>query len=415
MSTIHSADRLCVGANGTINIPPTYLKYVNQDTWDHPTVRPDKATGSQVDTFIARAVTEWRIEGIYGSDLWDRFILEFDGWTEETFELGSKFMIETLRNHLLRYGVFAEWGRGHGKVSTNLVNTLTQGDYHYWSPEEFDAWHKKDATFKKHCQVPDFVTDITVPPKSGDEVREESIQLHQQSRSNTPSQPHHQHQPPPSYPFHLTNDDNHMASSSRNPPMPEGSFLNQQPRRSSFVRQGRSAPSITIGTSPFVQQQQSTKPLPRERTFDTPLRSPFASPQLPEKTVRPDPPRFEQATTTHRQQQNPAGGHTRGHSPVDRYQQQDQRGPPGGGYNGRDGHRDVPAPIDRPTPKQLADLTKLYLGNNMKYGGEKYDVLDIKLIIFRKNCNNAGISNDANHLTAAFPFMLKGKAYDFYV
>ncbi|TQN63641.1 hypothetical protein CSHISOI_11811, partial [Colletotrichum shisoi] len=121
------------------------------------------------------------------------------------------------------------------------------------------------------------------------------------------------------------------------------------------------------------------------------------------------------ATTTHRQQQNPAGGHTRGHSPVDRYQQQDQRGPPGGGYNGRDGHRDVPAPIDRPTPKQLADLTKLYSGNDMKYGGEKYDVLDIKLMIFRENCNNAGISNDANHLAAAFPFMLKGKAYDFYV
>ncbi|TIC89446.1 hypothetical protein CH35J_012880 [Colletotrichum higginsianum] len=231
-------------------------------------------------------------------------------------------MIETLRNHLLRYGVFVEWGRGHGKVSANLTDTLSQDVYHYWSSEEFDRWHEKDTIFRGHCQVGNFVANITIPPRKGDEIREEMEQLRQQSNSQS--------------------------------------------------------------TTPVVP------PLPPTRPNHTPAGG-HPHELAPGRGVQVATPRL-----------TPGG-------------QRDQRDASGGGYRGRNGHRNDPDPVDRPSPKQLSDLSKPYSGNNMKYGGEKYDVLDVKLTIFRENCNNAGISSDASHLAVAFPFMSKGKAHDFYV
>ncbi|TKW54419.1 hypothetical protein CTA1_12863 [Colletotrichum tanaceti] len=63
---------------------------------------------------------------------------------------------------------------------------------------------------------------------------------------------------------------------------------------------------------------------------------------------------------------------------------------------------------------ELGDLTKLYSNSDLKYTGEKYDVLDVKLTTFRENCENVGIEDDERHLATAFPTMLKGKASDFY-
>ncbi|OBR02149.1 hypothetical protein CH63R_14450 [Colletotrichum higginsianum IMI 349063] len=353
MSTIHSSDRLSVGENGTINIPSTYLKYVNPEGWDHPTVTPGKATESQVDTFIARSITERRIEGIFGPTLWGRFCLEFGEWDEETFDISSKCMIETLRNTLLQYGVFVEWGRGHGKAAANLMNTLTQDDYQYWSTEEFDRWHKKDPTFRSHCQMTNFANDITIPPKLGDEIREELEQLRRQSssRAATPVLP-----PPPSrpFPFHLTDDDNHLASGSRDPPQP-----------------------TTANPTPAGGR-------PHELA--------------PERGVRPNPARFTPREATREPTQPNSRNRVSGPDPIDGYQQRDQRDAPGREYRGHNGHWGDPTPTDRPSPKQLSDLTKLYSGNDMKYGGEKYDVLDMKLTIFRENCHNAGITNDPSHL-----------------
>ncbi|KAK6218067.1 hypothetical protein QIS74_06613 [Colletotrichum tabaci] len=143
-------------------------------------VTPGKATTSQIDASVARAITEWRIKGSIGPDLLGRCCLEFGGWDEGTFELGSRFMIETLRNQLLRYGVFVEWGRGRGKVASNPVNTPTPDDHHYRSSEELDRWHKKkDATLRSHCRISNFVNDITIPLRSGAKVRREMEQLRQ--------------------------------------------------------------------------------------------------------------------------------------------------------------------------------------------------------------------------------------------
>ena len=62
--------------------------------------------------------------------------------------------------------------------------------------------------------------------------------------------------------------------------------------------------------------------------------------------------------------------------------------------------------------KQLADLMKIYNGNEKKFGGEMYDILDTKLRIFRDCCEKVGIPKTQYH--HAFSIMLKERATDFY-
>ena len=71
----------------------------------------------------------------------------------------------------------------------------------------------------------------------------------------------------------------------------------------------------------------------------------------------------------------------------------------------------APPTRDLPT-KALTDLGKLYHDDALKFGGEKYDILDAKLKIFRELCRKADIQPDYYH--EAFSTMLKGRAHQFY-
>lgn len=62
--------------------------------------------------------------------------------------------------------------------------------------------------------------------------------------------------------------------------------------------------------------------------------------------------------------------------------------------------------------KQLTDLGKLYIDKDNKYGGERYEILDNKLTIFRDYCKKVGLMQDQQ--SNAFSFMLKGKAAVYY-
>jgi len=61
--------------------------------------------------------------------------------------------------------------------------------------------------------------------------------------------------------------------------------------------------------------------------------------------------------------------------------------------------------------KLLVELVKLY-SNEMKYTGEIYDILDVKLQIFYDCCRKIGIPKDQLH--EAFSVMLRGRAHSFY-
>ncbi|KAI1001549.1 hypothetical protein K3495_g6653 [Podosphaera aphanis] len=60
----------------------------------------------------------------------------------------------------------------------------------------------------------------------------------------------------------------------------------------------------------------------------------------------------------------------------------------------------------------LTELAKVYISDNMKYGGEMYDPLDSKLLIFEDWCNKLNImDDDRDH---AFSIILKGRAQEYY-
>jgi hypothetical protein len=62
-------------------------------------------------------------------------------------------------------------------------------------------------------------------------------------------------------------------------------------------------------------------------------------------------------------------------------------------------------------PKLLTELMKVYK-DDKKYGGEEYDILDVKLQVFFDYCRKIGLGERQFHL--AFSTMLKDKASDFY-
>jgi hypothetical protein len=62
--------------------------------------------------------------------------------------------------------------------------------------------------------------------------------------------------------------------------------------------------------------------------------------------------------------------------------------------------------------KLITDLMKVYNDNDKKYGGELYDILDIKLQVFYDCCKKVGLPEAQYH--AAFSVMLKDCARRFY-
>jgi hypothetical protein len=64
------------------------------------------------------------------------------------------------------------------------------------------------------------------------------------------------------------------------------------------------------------------------------------------------------------------------------------------------------------TAKLVLDLAKLYNSDEMKYGGDTYEVLESKLLIFYNCCHRIGISQ--RQFATAFPTMLKGRALTFF-
>jgi hypothetical protein len=62
--------------------------------------------------------------------------------------------------------------------------------------------------------------------------------------------------------------------------------------------------------------------------------------------------------------------------------------------------------------RQLTDLGKLYSDSEKKFGGELFDILAIKLLIFYDLCGKAGLSKNQYH--NAYSLMLKGRASTFY-
>jgi hypothetical protein len=76
-----------------------------------------------------------------------------------------------------------------------------------------------------------------------------------------------------------------------------------------------------------------------------------------------------------------------------------------------DDQNDLPKP-PRDISKALTDLTKLYSDDKLKFRGDKYQYLQIEIIIFYENCEKVGLQEvDYNR---GFSSMLGGRAREYY-
>jgi hypothetical protein len=66
----------------------------------------------------------------------------------------------------------------------------------------------------------------------------------------------------------------------------------------------------------------------------------------------------------------------------------------------------------KPSTQAIINLMKIYTDNEKKFGGELYDVLDVKLQMFTDCCGKVSILSGFYH--QAFSVMLKGRATTFY-
>ncbi|KAJ0338343.1 hypothetical protein COL154_012791 [Colletotrichum chrysophilum] len=85
--------------------------------------------------------------------------------------------------------------------------------------------------------------------------------------------------------------------------------------------------------------------------------------------------------------------------------------PDGPNISVRNGNSFNLAALNQPSPRQLTDLAKSY-NDGIHFGRDMYDILDLKLLIFKDCCVKAGFNQFQT--PRAFPVMLKCKALNYY-
>jgi hypothetical protein len=308
------------------------LALVRDDTSigkDFDTGDPEWHTPGHVNTYMIDCLRWYEGHGKFDEELWESFLEDFEGWTEELFALGNKSIRTTLRDYLRDNGVCAG---GTRYVSQQLFNLLQQDKYLEWPQEEIAKQMKTGREFKS-WQNPSFRAKIEAG-NFEDQVKEPPQPL------NTTQQPQQQKQ---------TSATTNLIAATRGSHEAKQDFA-------SFNQ-----------TPPFPPTQgQTSKPNPT--FFNQP--PPFPPPPQGE-TSRSDPTSFNQFNQT----------------------------------------QPIP-PTQDLTIKALTDLGKLYNSEDLKFGGEMYDVLGAKLKIFNEKCRRSGIQPHQYH--EAFSTMLKGRALQFY-
>jgi hypothetical protein len=86
------------------------LALVRDDTSIHKdfdTANPEWHTPGPVNTYMIDCLRWYEGHGKFDEELWESFLEDFEGWTEELFALGNKSIRATLRDYLRDNGVCA--------------------------------------------------------------------------------------------------------------------------------------------------------------------------------------------------------------------------------------------------------------------------------------------------------------------
>jgi len=88
-----------------------------------------------VNAWLVSRMDVWGEESIGDESLWIEYQTDFDGWTREHFQLGSKDVLRGLRNHLRAWGVYIP--KNSQPIAVNLEKVLKEEVPVEWSEEEF--------------------------------------------------------------------------------------------------------------------------------------------------------------------------------------------------------------------------------------------------------------------------------------
>ncbi|KAH8587232.1 hypothetical protein B0O99DRAFT_698512 [Bisporella sp. PMI_857] len=282
-------------------LPDKYKKNVNEDAWGQPfdVSDDDNHTEKVVNGYIIHMQLYYQDTDYRDYRLWEYYREDFEGWTEELFDLADSRVRRSFRDYLRQYGVWIP--KNNDPIPQTLYEVLQQQEYHEWTELET--------------------------------LQQLNVSKNFPSRWNPNSTEYHVPQ---------------LRNGSSAPVLPATKVTLTTPQPSAI-------------TTPRDSSQGRTLPQIPTPTTSTPLVTiPFTTASTPPIAI---PLTTEPVTTAN------------------------------------------------PLTKQLTDLVKLY-DKDMRFSGELYDMMSVKLPIFFDNCSMVGLQPDQYH--KALPIMLRERASKFY-
>ncbi|KAK2005367.1 hypothetical protein LZ32DRAFT_642395 [Colletotrichum eremochloae] len=348
-------------------VPILMEKFVDPNKYDGEEILLSENDPVTVCSYIAYQMGDWMQRNTLARELW-----------QTLFNVAGTRPLKIFRDFLLDHGVYTPKDRT--SIAGHLAAIADQERYHAWSDEEVESARENSTTFDRAImEIPGFLEEIQRRYVSPEDRKR--MEMEQQEQRRAEKQPRVK------------------ESTIARMDLLEQRLLDTQKEINERISRGTGHHHREM---PSPRGTESVMGTPDLRRRDTRLSSSPAisnpSP-LPGVTLRGNrqappliPPILERERAT-------------GWPPRPDPRRLREPGPPL--------DSPVPPPIyTNPTARQLTDLSKL-LTDDMKYGGEMYDVLDIKLNIFRDTCSKVGI--EEHQLGPAFSLLLRGKATTFYI
>ncbi|OBR02124.1 Glycosyl transferase [Colletotrichum higginsianum IMI 349063] len=339
-------------------IPSAYTRFIDHTTWgDVDEVFTGQSEPKKLGSYIAYAIAQWEHDGLVSRDLWRHFVRDFHRWTDDVFHAAGNVMKESLRDTLRERGVYV--AKNQENIATNFFACLEHQEYHEWSLDEVEEVAKDASKFKIAIQDDDFLGDITgtnsiftkVPQPRAD--RRDTMTRVRDHRQEAVDHAKHMEEMLEDTTDRLRRQ--RLVSTARDIPpasIKKHTYVDSRPRRSArFTVNDVDDDEYILSADEDVHDGHFDRNATRRRR-DSPR------PSLPAMTAT---------------------------------RNDDE---------------------DRLQSRQFGDLARILNTDKMKYGGDMYDVFDMKVAVFFDACSKVDIK--PQHYALAFSLMLRGKAADFY-
>ena len=353
---------------------------------------PEWHTPKHVNTYLVACLGRYEMYGRIDEELWESFQEDFEDWTEDLFALAEKKIRTPLRDFLRDNGVCVG---GTKYISKQLYNVVQEDEYQEWPAEEVTKQMRTGRDFNSY-QNPTFPAKL-----------EESRNTPGPRTTTTPGPAERQTPGPAERQTPGPAERQTPGPAERQTPGPAERQTPGPAERQTPGPAERQTPGPAERQTPGPAERQTPGPAERQTPGPAERQTPGpAERQTPGPAERQTPGPAERQTPGPAERQTPGPAEMQTHGPAK------MQTP--GSVTMQIPHEATifgqtppfPPAQDLATMKALTDLAKLYNNEALKFSGEKYDILDAKLKIFRETCRKADIQ--PYQYQEAFSTMLKG-------